>query len=112
MIPVTNYYPGGSFSSVDDAFSSSLIGCANFWISNIATDYSSYANTANQDFNAMAEQLTLNVTNCIAAGIDIANVVNDMANANLIANNQVSTLSLVGQLQDIGLDVTQGGAAQ
>ena len=112
VIPSTNYYPGGSFSSVDDAFSSSLIGCANFWISNIASNYSSYATTANDAFDAMADQLALNVTNCTAAGLDIGNIVNNIANANLVANDQSSTLNIVTQLHDIGLDITEGGAAQ
>ena len=68
--------------------------------------------TANDAFDAMADQLTINVTNCQAAGLDIGNIVNDISNANLVSNDASSTLSLVTSLHDIGLDVTEGGSAQ
>lgn len=111
-IPSTSYWAGGTFTDFDDAFGNGLIPAANSAISNIANAYPSQALVLNQGTDLMAGQLVLNVTNCTAAGIDIGNVVNDIANANLIANNQSSTLTVVGQLHDIGLDITAGGAAQ
>ena len=119
-IPTTAYFnpPAGgsvSFSSVDDAFGDStqgLIYWANQTISNIANNYSEQANVTNQAYANMAYQLELNVTNATAAGIDIGNVVNDIANANLIANSVSTSLGLASRLHDIGLDVTEGGAAQ
>jgi len=119
-IPTTAYFnppAGGSvtFSSVDDAFGNptqGLIYWANQTISGIANNHSEQANVTNQSYANMAYQLELNVTNATAAGIDIGNVVNDIANANLIANSISTSLGLASRLHDIGLDVTEGGAAQ
>ena len=115
-IPNTTYYAGPQvFGNVDVAFSTAgtgLIAVANSYISNIAANNANLTAQANQATDACAEQLVLNVTNCIAAGIDIGNVVNDPANANLVANSVSTVLGLTGQLHDIGLDITTGGAAQ
>ena len=116
-IPITNYYPGGSFGNVDSAFgnttaNTTLLYWGNYWISNIATTYANVAVVANDATNACAEQLNLNVINCTAAGIEIGNIVNDPANANLVSNSITTSLSLASQLHDIGLDVSEGGAAQ
>jgi hypothetical protein len=46
------------------------------------------------------------------AGIEIGNIVNDPANANLVSNSVTTSLSLASQLHDIGLDVSEGGGAQ
>ncbi len=106
------YGPESSFGNVISNCFSNLISIANVTISNIATTYGTYALQANDATNAMATQLQFNVENSIAAGIDIANVVNDMANANLVANSVSTVLGLASQLHDIGLDVSEGGAAQ
>jgi hypothetical protein len=114
-VPGTTYYAGGVFGSVDLAFGTAgtgLIAAANGWISNIAANNASLAAQANDASNACAQQLAINVQNNIAAGVDIGNVVNDPANANLIANSISSSLGLAGQLHEIGLDVSEGGAAQ
>jgi hypothetical protein len=115
-IPNTTWYAGPqTFSSVDDAFATAgtgLIAVANGWISNIAANNSALASQANEATDACAQQLVLNVNNCTAAGIDIGNVVNDIANANLVPNSISTVLGLTSQLHDIGLDVTEGGAAQ
>jgi hypothetical protein len=115
-IPNTVYYSGPQvFGDVDLAFSTGgtgLIAVANSYISNIATAYANLAVQANDASNACAQQLVLNVNNSIAAGIDIGNVVNDPANANLVPNSVSTVLGLASQLHDIGLDVTEGGAAQ
>lgn len=115
-IPNTTYYSGPQvFGNVTLAFSTAstgLIAVANSYINNIATTYSTQASLANDASNAMATQLQLNVTNSIAAGIDIANVVNDIANANLVSNSISTVMSLTSQLHDIGLEVSEGGAAQ
>jgi hypothetical protein len=107
-----SYGPSTSFTAVIDAAFSNLISIGNSVISNIASSYSDQANVTNQAYDQMAYQLELNVTNSIAAGIDIGNVVNDIANANLIANSVSVSLGLASRLHDIGLDVTEGGAAQ
>ena len=115
-IPNTTYYTGPQvFGNVELAFSTAgtgLIARANSWISNIAANNASLTSQANQATDACAQQLVLNVDNCIAAGINIGNVVNDPANANLIANSVSTALGLASQLHDIGLDVSTGGAAQ
>jgi hypothetical protein len=115
-IPNTNFYTGPqTFGNVDLAFSTAgtgLIAVANSYISNIAATYANLTSQANDATNACAQQLVLNVNNCIAAGIDIGNVVNDPANANLVPNSVSTVLGLASQLHDIGLDVSEGGAAQ
>ena len=115
-IPNTTYYSGPqTFANVDLAFSTAnvgLIATANTAIANIATTYSNVVVIANDATNACAEQLNLNVINCTAAGIEIGNIVNDPANANLVSNSITTSLGLASQLHDIGLDVSQGGAAQ
>ena len=107
-----SYGPNESFTAVIDAAFANLIAIGNSTISNIALTYSEQANICNQSVDNMAYQLELNVTNSVAAGIDIGNVVNDIANANLIANSVSVSLGLASRLHDIGLDVTEGGAAQ
>lgn len=115
-IPSTTYYPGPQvFSNVEVAFSTAsvgLIAVANSWITAISANNAAAVGTANEATDACAQQLVLNVNNCIAAGIDIGNVVNDPANANLIPNSVSTSLGLASQLHDIGLDITEGGTAQ
>jgi hypothetical protein len=106
------YGPDFSFGNVIDAAFANLIASANAVINGIVSTYSAQAAVANDAFSATAQQLVLNVDNCIAAGIDIGNVVNDPANANLVPNSVSTVLGLASQLHDIGLDVTEGGAAQ
>ena len=115
-IPNTTYYAGPQiFGNVDLAFSTAgtgLIAVANVYINAIAANNAVLVSQANDASNACAQQLVLNVQNSIAAGIDIGNVVNDPANANLVPNSVSTVLGLTSQLHDIGLDVTEGGAAQ
>ena len=115
-IPNTTYYSGPqTFANVNLAFSTASVGLiarANTAIANIATTYSNVVVIANDATNACAEQLNLNVINCTAAGIEIGNIVNDPANANLVSNSITTSLGLASQLHDIGLDVSEGGAAQ
>ena len=106
------YGPTSSLTEVNDLAFANLISIGTNVISTIATTYSEQATILNQDSDAMARQLELNVTNANLAGIDIANVVSNIANANLVANSVSSSLGLADRLHDIGLDVTQGGAAQ
>ena len=98
--------------AIDAAFSTTLIPNANIVIANIASNNSNVAILSNDACNACAQQLNLNVINCTAAGIEIGNIVNDIANANLVANSITTSLGLASQLHDIGLDVSEGGAAQ
>lgn len=106
------YGPDSSFGNVISNCFSNLISIANTAIINIASSYSTYALQANDASNAMATQLLINVQNSVAAGIDIGNVVNDISNADLQSNSISTVLSLASQLHDIGLDVTEGGAAE
>jgi hypothetical protein len=96
---------------IDEAFTN-LISIGNSVISNIANSYPAQANVCNNAANSMSQQLELNIVNCTSAGIDIANVVNDIANANLISNAVSVSLGLASRLHEIGLDVTEGGQAQ
>jgi len=115
-IPNTTYYAGPqTFANVDTAFANTTVGLiarANTAIANIATTNANVVVIANDATNACAEQLNLNVINCTAAGIEIGNIVNDPANANLVSNSITTSLGLASQLHDIGLDVSEGGAAQ
>jgi len=106
------YGPSNVFSTVADLAFANLISLANVAIANIATVYANVVVLANDATNACAEQLNLNVINCTAAGIEIGNIVNDPGNANLVANSVTTSLGLASQLHDIGLDVSEGGAAQ
>lgn len=114
-IPATNYYAGASFPNVEVAFSNSngLLAAANSWISNIAANNASLAAQSNSATDAMANQMLLNQNNLILAGVDVANVViGDWSNANIVGNQQSASLALVNRLHDIGLDISEGGAAQ
>lgn len=112
-IPATIYWGGGSFADFDDAFANGLIPAANSAITSIATSYSNLASQSNQATEAIGTQLLFNQNNLILAGVDVANVVTgDFANANIVANQQTSSLSLTTRLHDIGLDISQGGPAQ
>jgi hypothetical protein len=106
------YGPDPSLTAVFDQAFTQLVSVGNATIANIANAYPEQASICNTDTNAMANQLALNVTNSIAAGIDIGNVVNDIANANLVANSVSTSLGIASRLHDIGLDITSGGAAQ
>lgn len=99
-------------AAIDLAFSGTLIPNANIWIANIATNNPTQAAISNQSTSSMAQQLVINQNNCIAAGIDIGNVVNDINNANLIANSVSVAVGLASRLHDIGTDITDGGSAQ
>lgn len=107
-----SYGPDLAFGNVASLAFANLIVLANTAIATIASTYTEYSTTSNQATSAMAAQLALNTENCILAGIDIGNVVNDINNANLIANSVSTSLNLVSRLHDIGLDVTAGGQAQ
>ena len=98
--------------AIDSAFSATLIPNANIVIANIATNNPVQAAVSNDAYNAMAQQLLTNQNNCIQAGIDIGNVVNDIANANLVPNSVSTVLGLTSRLHDIGTDISQGGSAQ
>lgn len=112
-IPGTIYWPGGVFVDLDDAFATGLIPAAGNAISSIATTYSNLANQSNDATTAMANQLVLNQNNLVLAGIDIANVVTgDFANANIQSNATTTALAFTTRLQDLGLDVSEGGSAQ
>jgi hypothetical protein len=106
------YGPDLSFGNVIDAAFGNLIASANAVINTIASTYANQTTLANDAFDATAQQLVLNVDNCIAAGLDIGNVVNDPANANLVPNSVSTVLGLTSQLHDLGLDITEGGTAQ
>lgn len=113
IIPATIYWSGGTFTDFDDAFANGLIPAANTAINSIANSYSNLASQSNAATDAIANQLVLNQNNLVLAGIDVANVViGDFANANIVANQQSASLSLTTQLHEIGLDISEGGAAQ
>lgn len=116
VIPSTTYYSGPqTFANVDAAFGTAAIGLiavANVYIAAIAANNSNLATISNQATSNMAQQLAINVENCQLAGLNIGNIVNDIANANLVSNSVSTVMSLTNQLHDIGQDVTVGGAAQ
>jgi len=111
-LPGANTYgPSFSLSSVlDDAFGN-LIGLANVVIANVAVNNANTVTDINQHYGAAANQLATNVTNCVLAGIDVANLVFDIANANLVSNSTSSTMNFVSSLHDLGLDQAPGGTA-
>lgn len=115
-IPNTNYYSGPQiFGNVDAAFGTANIGlipAAEYWISYIATNNPAQAAVTNNAFDNIGQQLLINQNNCLAAGIDIGNVVNDIANANLVPNSISTSLGIASRLHDIGAEVSEGGPAQ
>lgn len=114
-LPTTNYFTPtieNPYIDLDTAFANALIPAANSIISNIATTYSNLATISNQATANMAQQLSINVENSQLAGLNIGNIVNDPANANLVSNSVSTVLSLTSQLHDIGRDITEGGSAQ
>lgn len=113
IIPPTIYWAGGSFSSINDAFANGLIPAASAAISSIASSYSNLATQSNDATTAMASQLILNQNNLLLAGIDVANVVTgDFANANIQSNATTTALAFTTRIQELGLDVSEGGTAQ
>ena len=107
------YGPDLSFTNVIDAAFTALISNANTAIANIATTYSNLASESNAETTAIANQLVFNQNNLILAGIDIGNVVlGDFANANIQSNANTTALAFVTRLQDLGLDISEGGTAQ
>jgi len=106
------YGPSASLGSVMDAAFVNLIANANTRINTIASTNANLTQQANDSYVAIATQAGINTINCQAAEIDIANLVANIANANLVANSTSSVLNFTTQLQDLGLDVTEGGTAQ
>lgn len=107
QIPVGVYgagsYPGNTVNeAIDAAFSSGLIPAAANVIASIAAANSELAAQANDAFNASASQLATETTNRSLAKIDFAN---------LEANVNSVTMSVVTSLHDIGLDTAEGGSA-
>lgn len=111
-LPGYGSYSGNSAAEAVDSAFVNLIANANSRINSISSTYSDQAQQANEAFNLCADQLSVNIINCEAAGIDIGNVVNDIANANLVANSVTTSLGLVSRLPDIGLAVEENGPAQ
>lgn len=119
-IPLNNYMSGtpttyngaNANTAIDLAFAGTLIPNANIWITNIASNNAVQTAVSNDAYNSMATQLLYNQNNCILAGIDIGNVVNDIGNANLVPNSVSTVLGLASRLHDIGTDITEGGSAQ
>lgn len=111
-LPGQGTYASFDFTTAIDSAFVNLIANANAAITAIAVANPDQANTTNAAYANMATQLQVNVTNCQAAGIDIGNLVSNIANASLEANSTSSVMSFVGSLHDIGLDVSQGGQAQ
>lgn len=113
IIPATSYWAGGSFVDYDDAFANGLIPAANTAISSITSVNSDTAGNVNAAWETMAAQIKLNQDNLIAAGVDIGNIVlGDWANSNIANNQQSVALSIGTRLHSIGLDISEGGAAQ
>jgi len=98
--------------AIDAAFSTTLIPNANVVIANIAATNPAQAAVSNDSYNAMATQLLYNQNNCLRAGLNIANIVNNINNANLVPNSVSTSLGLASRLHDIGTDIATGGSAQ
>lgn len=107
-----SYGPDSNFTTVIDAAFVNLISNANSVISNIAAANPAAALATNTAYANMATQLQVNVVNCTAAGIDIGNLVSNIANASVESNSTATVMSFVSSLHDIGLDVSQGGQSQ
>jgi hypothetical protein len=108
----TGYTANTPNAAIDLAFAGTLIPNANIWITNIAGNNPAQTAVSNDAYDAMATQLVYNQNNCILAGIDIGNVVNDIANANLVPNSVSTVLGLTSRLHDIGTEISEGGSAQ
>ena len=113
VIPATTYWAGGIFTNYNDAFANGMIPAANSAISSITSLNSGTAGNINAAWEAMADQIQINQDNLVAAGVDIGNIViGDWANSNISNNQQSVALSIGIRLHSIGLDISEGGAAQ
>lgn len=106
------YGPANNLTAVIDPAFVNLISNANIAITNIAAANPAAALATNTAYANMATQLQVNVVNCTAAGIDIGNLVSNIANADVESNSTATVMSFVSSLHDIGLDVSQGGQSQ
>lgn len=103
----------GEYSTLDLAFEGEpagnvtggpgLIPVASTEISNIVAAYPTQVSSLNQDWNAMASQLSLEKT---------LQTVADLNYANLTANQRNSMYGFIFGLPSYGLDITEGGTAQ
>lgn len=99
----TGTYSGNTVAeAIDLAFSSGLIPAAANVIANVAAANAEMANIANQSFNAMASQLSIESTNANLAGIDYGN---------LQANSRSVSMSFATSLHDYGLDTAENSTA-
>jgi hypothetical protein len=93
--------PGaGTYGSLDSAFTTGLIPAATSLIGNIANSNPNAVANTTSAFSNCAQQLSLEFTNIVAAGIDFGN---------LLPNTQAT--GLVDGLPSYGLDTAEGGAA-
>jgi hypothetical protein len=100
-VTIPSGLPGaGTYSSVDQAFSTGLIPAANTLISNIVTNNTTLVSSTNTNWTDIAAQLSLELANQSRAGIVIADL-----QPNVVPN------SLVSSLPQYGLDTTEGGSA-
>jgi hypothetical protein len=114
-IPNTVYYAGPqTFADVNDAFANTTVGLiarANAVINTVISSYANVTTSINNSYHAVADQLAINVTNCVLADIDIANVAFDIANANLVSNATSTSLNFVASLHEYGTEDAPGGTA-
>lgn len=93
--------PGaGNYADIDTAFTNGLIPAANVLITNIVSNNSTDVANTTSAFGNCAQQIILENTNLLAAGIGFGN---------LIAGTQAT--GLVDSLPSYGLDTSEGGAA-
>jgi hypothetical protein len=101
QIDIPSPLPGfGTYTSLDEAFTTGLIPAAQNLISNIATANTTAASSLNSSFSAMADQLAYEITNLTQAGVEFAD---------LTAGSTASVLSIGTNLHQIGQDVGPDG---
>jgi hypothetical protein len=92
----------GTYTDADSAVQA-LIPLAKTEVANIVSAYPAQTTSMNSQFNSIANQLILEKTQQDYADLDFAN---------LSANSQTSSQSLIFALPAYGKDTTEGGAAE
>jgi hypothetical protein len=101
QIVIPSPLPGnGTYTSLDDAFTTGLIPAAQNLISNIAAANTTAAGSLNTSFTDMSTQLIYEIDNLAMAGVEFED---------LISNSTASLLSIGTNLHEIGQDVGPDG---
>jgi hypothetical protein len=103
-ITIPSGFPGnGTYTSMESAFLTGLIPATSNIIANISNNFSENTSVLNTNFNAIANQLQIEINNLASAQVNFNE---------LTANSRSAIMSFAGTLHQIGQDTSPGGTAQ